>query len=86
MRAARNGPLSGATVSYSLLKIKENPTAEEVCRFEDVSFVLRTSNGIRRTTFRQRMSDVDATALELIQHRYPQDAHMQVQIAELRIV
>ena len=79
MRAARNRPLSGATVSYGLLKIKENPTAEEVCRFEDVSLVLRTSNGTWRTTFRQRMSDVDAIALDLLQHRYPQDAHVQVQ-------
>lgn len=79
MRAAGKGPLSWATVSYGLLQINENPTAEEVRRFEDVSCVLRTSNGTRRTTFRQRMLDVDATTLKLLQHRYPQDAHLQVQ-------
>ena len=79
MRAARKGPLSGTTVSYGLLQIGENPTEEEVCRFEDITFVLRTSNGTRRTTFRRRMSDVDTTTLELLQHWYPRDAHLLVQ-------
>ncbi|HZW79989.1 MAG TPA: hypothetical protein VFF50_05935 [Candidatus Deferrimicrobiaceae bacterium] len=79
VRAARKGPLSGTTTSYGLLQIGENPTTEEVSRFEDINLVVRTSNGTRRTTFRHRMLDVDATTLELLQKWYPQDAELLVQ-------
>lgn len=79
LRAASRGPLNGGKISYGLLQIGENPTNEEICRFENISLVFRTSNGTRRTTFRQRMLDVDTTTLELLRQWYPQDAELLVQ-------
>lgn len=59
--------LSGASVSYGLLKIGDDPTEQEISRFEDISRIFCTSNGTRRTTCRQRMQDVDAATLDLLQ-------------------
>lgn len=55
LRKGRLRRYSGARVSYSLLDIGEHPTSEQIQLFEDISFTLRTSNGIFRTTFRLRV-------------------------------
>jgi len=57
---------SGAHVAYNLLSVGEQPSAEQIRVFEDVSFTLRTSNGTFRTTFRNRFEDVDRVALRWI--------------------
>ena len=74
-RAAGKRRLSGASVSYGLLQIGDNPTEQEISRFEDISLIFCTSNGTRRTTFRKRMQDVDATTLELLErwHQHHKD-------------
>jgi hypothetical protein len=66
-RASGKRHLSGAAVSYGLLQIGDNPTEQEISRFENISLIFCTSNGTRRTTCRQRMQDVDAATLELLQ-------------------
>jgi hypothetical protein len=57
---------SGAHVAYNLLSVGEQPSAEQIRIFEDVSFTLRTSNGTFRTTFRNRFEDVDRVAIQWI--------------------
>ena len=78
-RARAKRPLSGASVSYGLLKIGDNPTEQEISRFEDISLIFCTSNGTRRTTCRQRMQDVDAATLELLQRCHQQRADLLMQ-------
>ena len=78
-RARGKRHLSGASVSYGLLKIGDNPTEQEISRFEDISLIFCTSNGTRRTTCRQRMQDVDAATLELLQRCHEQRADLLMQ-------
>ena len=59
----RQRRFSGAHVAYNLLGVGEQPSAEQIRVFEDVSFTLLTSNGTFRTTFRNRFEDVDRVAL-----------------------
>jgi hypothetical protein len=61
---------SGAHVAYNLLNVGEQPSAEQIRIFEDVSFTLRTSNGTFRTTFRNRFEDVDEVALQWLRKLY----------------
>jgi hypothetical protein len=79
VRATRKRRVSCPTISYDLLQVGENPTGDEMARFEDISLSFRTSNGTTRMTFRQRMLDVDTTTLELLQQWYPRDAELIVQ-------
>jgi hypothetical protein len=44
MKAGEHRRFSGSRVSYSLLNIGENPTREQIQIFEDISFMLPTSN------------------------------------------
>jgi hypothetical protein len=78
-RARGKRHLSGASVSYGLLKIGDNPTEQEISRFEDISLIFCTSNGTRRTTCRQRMQDVDVATLELLQRRHLQRTDLLMQ-------
>lgn len=71
--------LNPSAISYGLLQIGENPTVEDISRFEDVSYGFRTSNGTTRLTYRQRMMDVDKMTLELLQQCHSQDARLRVQ-------
>ncbi len=66
-------------VSYGLLEIGENPTDEEIQRFEDISSILRTSNGTFRTTFHHRFGDVDAKTMRIVERFYRTDAELYVQ-------
>jgi hypothetical protein len=61
---------SGSRVSYGLLNVGENPTREQIQLFEDINFTLRTSNGTCRTTFRDRLRDVDAATIEILKRFY----------------
>jgi hypothetical protein len=61
---------SGAHVAYNLLNVGQQPSAEQIRIFEDVSFTLRTSNGTFRTTFRNRFEDVDRVALRWLGKLY----------------
>jgi hypothetical protein len=70
---------SGSMVSYSLLNIGENPTKEQIRIFEDVSLTLRTSNGTYRTTFRNRLRDVDAATIGTLERLYPSDTELLVE-------
>lgn len=78
-RARSRRRLDGSAISYGLLQIGNNPTREEISRFEEISLSFRTSNGTTRRTFRRRMRDVDATTLELIQQWHSWDAELRVQ-------
>ena len=79
VRALGKRHMSGASVSYGLLKIGANPTEQEISRFEDISLIFCTSNGTRRTTCRQRMQDVDATTLDLLQRCHQQRTDLLMQ-------
>src|ERR1700730_8898461 len=70
---------SGAHVAYNLLSVGDQPSAEQIRVFEDVSFTLRTSNGTYRTTFRNRFEDVDRVALRWIRAFYPPGSSILVQ-------
>lgn len=77
--ATRKRRLNGSAISYDLLRIGENPTGDEISRFEDISYGFRTSNGTTRLTYRQRMMDVDSMTLELLCNYHPQHADLRVQ-------
>lgn len=79
VRALGKRHMSGASVSYGLLKIGANPTEQEISRFEDISLIFCTSNGTRRTTCRQRMQDVDAATLDLLQRCHQQRTDLLMQ-------
>jgi hypothetical protein len=68
----------GSQVAYSLLKLPDDPTPDQIRAFEDISFTLQTTNGIYRTTFPGRFRDVDAKSLELLKSRSP-ESPLQVQ-------
>jgi hypothetical protein len=70
---------SGAHVAYNLLSVGEQPSAEQIRIFEDVSFTLRTSNGTFRTTFRKRFEDVDKIALRWMGEMCSPGSSFQVQ-------
>jgi hypothetical protein len=70
---------SGGRVAYNLLRVGEEPTADEIRVFEDICFSLSTSNGIWRTTFRDRFGDVDAASVRLMQAAFQRDAPIQIQ-------
>jgi hypothetical protein len=69
----------GSRVSYSLLNIGDNPTTEQIGIFEDISFTLRTSNGTCRTTFRNRLRDVDSATIGILEQLYPSDTELLVE-------
>jgi hypothetical protein len=64
-RATKRRRLCGSGVSFSLLEVSDHPTTEEILRFEEISFFLRTSNGTTRT-IRHRMVDVDEVTIRLM--------------------
>lgn len=78
-RATRRRRLTGSGVSLNLLELSDHPAREEILRFEEISIVLRTSIGTTRTTFRQRMVDVDEVALRLVRQDYRPDNELIVQ-------
>ena len=78
-RATKQRRLAGSGVAFTLLETSDPPTKEEVLRFEEISYTLRTSNGTTRMTFRHRMPDVDEVALRLIRQSYRPDAELIVQ-------
>ena len=78
-RATSKRRLDDSAISYGLLQIGENPTEEEITRFEDICINFRTSDATTRTTFRRRLLDVDTATLELLQQWHPQDAELVVQ-------
>jgi hypothetical protein len=69
----------GSRVSYDLLNIGDNPTREQIQIFEDISFTLRTSNGTCRTTFRNRLRDVDAATIDVLKRLYIPESELIVQ-------
>jgi len=76
---ARQRRFSGAHVAYNLLSVGDQPSAEQIQAFEDISFTLRTSNGTFRTTFRNRFDDVNKVAMRWMGTLYPPDAPIFVQ-------
>ncbi len=67
---------SGASVAYTLLRVSNSPTDEEIAIFEDINFTLRTTNGIFRTTFRNRFAALDQVVLEMLKARYSPDVEL----------
>jgi hypothetical protein len=70
---------SSPHVAYNLLDVGDQPTEEQIRAFEDISILLRTSNGTFRTTFPRRFRDVDEAAIRWMRQLYPADAEIQVQ-------
>ena len=62
---------SAARVAFNLSCLPEHPDPEQVRMFEDISFTLQTTNGIFRTTFRNRFADVNEAAGQWLESRYP---------------
>jgi hypothetical protein len=79
LREGERRRFSASRVNYGLLDVGDHPTTEQIGIFEDVSFTLRTSNGIFRTTFRHRFRDVDEAALRLMRSLYPVETELRVQ-------
>lgn len=77
--ATKKRRLAGSGVAFTLLQTSDPPTKEEILRFEEISFSLRTSNGTTRMTFRHRMPDVDEVALHLIRQCHQSDGELIVQ-------
>jgi hypothetical protein len=78
-RLAQDRRSSSPHVAYSLLDVGEQPTEERIRAFEDISILLRTSNGTFRTTFPQRFQDVDEAAIRWMKREYPAGAEIQIQ-------
>lgn len=78
-RATERRRLCGSGVSFNLLEVSDHPTRAEIIRFEEISYSLRTSNGTTRTTFRNRMADVDEVATRLMQQHYRADDELFIQ-------
>jgi hypothetical protein len=78
-RATKCRRHTGSSVSFNLLEVSDPPTRDEILRFEEISFNLRTSNGTTRTTFRHRMVDVDDLALRLLRQDHQPDKELIVQ-------
>ncbi len=78
-RATERRRTAGSGVAFTLLETSDPPTHDEVQRFEEISYNLRTSNGTTRMTFRNRMPDVNEMALRLIHASYPPNAELIVQ-------
>jgi len=70
---------SGSRVAFTLLRVSDPPTPEEIRTFEDICFNLRLSNGTWRTTFRDRFLDVDEMAIRLMAASFPLDSSICVQ-------
>lgn len=66
-------------VSYDLLNVGDDPTAEQIQIFEEISRTLRTSNGTYRTTFPNRFHDLDDVATRWIKKSYSGDTELRVQ-------
>ena len=79
MKAGKNRRFSGSRVAYSLLNVGENPTSQQIQMFEDICFTLRTSGGTFRTTFRNRLLDVDATTLPILEQLFPAGTELLVE-------
>jgi len=62
-----------------LLVVGEHPARDDIEIFEDINFTLRTSNGTCRTTFRNRLRDVDATTVEILDQFYRPDFPLAVE-------
>jgi hypothetical protein len=78
-RATKKRRMAGSGVAFTLLETGGPPTKDEIQRFEEISYSLRTSNGTTRMTFHNRMPDVDEVALRLLRQIYLPDAHLVVQ-------
>ncbi|HEY1760875.1 MAG TPA: hypothetical protein VGG72_36230 [Bryobacteraceae bacterium] len=70
---------SSPHVAYSLLDVGDQPTEQQIRAFEDISILLRTSNGTFRTTFPRRFRDVDEMSLRWMGQLYPAEAEIQIQ-------
>jgi len=70
---------SSPHVAYSLLDVGDQPSAEQIRAFEDISILMRTSNGTFRTTFPGRFKDVDAAAIRLMGKMHSAGAEIQIQ-------
>lgn len=79
IKARERRRLSASRVAYTLLNIGENPTKEQIRSFDDINFTLRTSNGTCRTTFRNRLRDVDTATMGILEQLYPLDIELLVE-------
>jgi hypothetical protein len=70
---------SGPRVAYTLLRVSEDPSEEEIATFEDINFTLQTANGIFRTTFRGRFAGVDTVVSALLGERYGAQEELRVE-------
>jgi hypothetical protein len=66
-------------VSYDLLNVGDEPTAEQIQIFEEISRTLRTSNGTYRTTFSNRFHDLDDVAIRWIKKSFSGAIELRVQ-------
>lgn len=78
-RASKKRRMSAVGVSLNLLEVGDPASAEEISRFEEITYSMRTSNGSTRTTFRHRLDDVDQTATRLMLQFYPPDEELIIQ-------
>jgi hypothetical protein len=79
IRAGSRRRFSGPRVAYSLLRVGENPTEEQIRVFEDISVTLQAANGTYRTTYRNRFEDVDAACLQVLREVFPAGAPLRIE-------
>src|SRR3974390_71458 len=79
VKAGQSRRFSGSRVACTLLNLGESPTSQQIQMFEDICFTLRTSGGTCRTTFRNRLLDVDAATIPILQQLSPSDAELLVE-------
>ena len=70
---------AGPRVAYTLLRVGEVPTADEIRVFEDICFTLRLANGTFRTTFRDRFADVDELSIRLMRESFQSDEPIRIE-------
>jgi hypothetical protein len=79
LRAPKKRRTMGSGVAFTLLETEDPPTTDDIDRFEEISYRLRTSNGTTRMTFRNRMAEVNDASLRLIRASYGPESQIVVQ-------
>jgi len=74
-KLARTRTALGKTrqISYSLLKMTDSPTREDIARFETIIRTVAFSSGISRTTYPERFRDLDNVVERVLERVFPHD-------------
>jgi len=65
-------------VSFSLLKTSNSPSSSEIARFESVIKTAGLASGVSKTTYGERLNDVDTYAIRVMKDIYSLDSQLEI--------